>query len=72
VSDWEAELKADSLPWLLEPENLSVRDLALTYLLESPEHGPQVVEARSAIPRPKDVQAVFACQDPAGWWDAPG
>jgi hypothetical protein len=71
MNDWEAQLKADSLPWLLEPENPAVRYLSLTHLLDPPEDGPQVVKPRSAIPRSKDVQAVFARQDPAGWWDAP-
>jgi hypothetical protein len=71
VNDWEAQLKADSLPWLLEPENPSVRYLTLTHLLDRPEDDLQVAEARAAIPGSKDAQAIFARQDPAGWWDTP-
>jgi hypothetical protein len=60
-----------ALPWLLEEENPSVRHLALIHLLDRPEDDPQAVEARAAIPGSKDVQTIFARQDPAGWWDTP-
>jgi hypothetical protein len=33
MNDWKARLKADSLPWLLELENPSVRYWTLTDLL---------------------------------------
>ncbi len=61
--------KGDPIPWLLEEENPSVRYLTLTHLLDRPEDDLQVAEARAAIPGSKDVQAIFARQDPAGWWD---
>jgi hypothetical protein len=64
-------LKDDPIPWLLEEENPSVRYLALIHMLDRPEDDPQVAEARAAIPGSKDVRAIFARHDPAGWWDTP-
>lgn len=68
---WKTLLKGDPIPWLLEPENPSVRYLTLTHLLDRPQDDPQVAEAQAAIPDSKDVRAIFARQDPAGWWDTP-
>lgn len=67
----KASSEADPIPWLLEPENPSVRYLALTTLLDRSEEDPEVGAARAAIPGSQDVQAIFARQDPAGWWDTP-
>jgi len=69
--DWRDDLKADPTDWLLEPDNPSVRYFTLTDVLDRPADAPEVVEARAAIPDSKDVQAIFARQDPAGWWDRP-
>jgi hypothetical protein len=63
--------KGDPLPGLLEEENPSVQYFTLADLLDRPEDDSQVAEARAAIPYSKDVQAIFARQDPAGWWDMP-
>jgi hypothetical protein len=60
-----------ALPWLLEEENPLVRYFTLTQLLGGAEDDRQVAEARAAIPKSKDVQAIFARQDPDGWWDTP-
>jgi len=64
-------LKGDPFPWLLEEENPSARYFTLTQLLDHAQDDPQVAEARAAIRYSKDVQAIFARQDPAGWWDTP-
>ena len=69
MDKWKSMLKADPTDWLLEPDNPSVRYWTLTDLLDRPEDDPQVAEAKAAIPGSKDVQAIFARQDPAGWWD---
>jgi hypothetical protein len=60
-----------ALPWLLEEENPSVRYFTLTHLLACSENDLQVAEARAAISNSKDIQAIFARQDPTGWWDTP-
>ncbi|MGA9351338.1 MAG: hypothetical protein WBW48_21375 [Anaerolineae bacterium] len=71
MANWKDLLKADPTDWLLELDNSSVRYFTLTDILERPTGSPEVSEARAAIPGSKDVQAIFARQDPTGWWDTP-
>jgi hypothetical protein len=54
--------------WLLEPEQPSVRYLALTQLLGRKESDAEVREARDQIPRRGWAAEVLARRDPAGWW----
>ncbi len=63
---------ADPLPWLLEPQNPSARYLALTHLLDYPADDPEVVEARSEIPRWGPARAILDSQWPDGYWMRPG
>ncbi len=70
MSDWKSVLKADPIPWLLEPENPSVRYFTLTDLLERPKDDPQVVTAKRAIPTSKVVARIFSKQDVAGFWES--
>ena len=67
---WRQRLKADPLPWLMEPDNPSARYLALTELIDRPAHHPDVINARTAIPRANPVYSILAAQfagvDPAG------
>jgi hypothetical protein len=62
-------VSTEVIPWLLEPKNSSVRYWTLTDILGLSANDPQVAEARAAIPNTKDVLAIFARQDPGGWWD---
>ena len=71
MNDWKSVLKADPIPWLLEPENPSVRYFTLTDLLECPKDDPQVVIAKRAIPTSRVVAKIFARQNPAGFWESP-
>ena len=64
-------MSTDIIQWLLEPENPSVRYWTLMDILGRPKDDPEVAEARAAIPTSKYGQAIFAQQDPAGWWDTP-
>ncbi len=59
------------IPWLLEPDNPSVRYLTLRHLLERAEDNPEVKAARAAIPRARIVERIFARQDPVGCWGDP-
>jgi len=65
---WRDALRGDPLPWLLEPENPSVRYWTLTDLLDRPAVDPEVVEARAAIAQQPLVQELFARQHPEGHW----
>ncbi len=61
-------LKGDALPWLLDPENPSVRYWTLIDLLERPASDPEVQEARTAIAKQPLVKELFALQHPEGYW----
>jgi len=65
---WEARLKADPIPSLLEPENPSVRYWTLIDLLDRPGDDPEVREAKAAIAQGPLVQNIFARQHPDGHW----
>jgi hypothetical protein len=57
-----------ALPWLLEPENPSVRYWTLRDLLDRPADDPEVGAAKAAIPTYPPVAALLATQKPAGYW----
>ena len=68
MNDWKAYLKGDPLPWLLEPENPSVRYWALTDLLDLPDEDLQVRKARDAIGQQPLVRELLTRQQPEGHW----
>jgi len=65
---WEEVIKANPIPWLLEPDNPSVRYFALTDLLGRPADDPEVREARMAILDSSVVRAIIQAQRPDGGW----
>jgi hypothetical protein len=65
---WKQHLKGDPMPWLLEPDNPSVRYFALTDLLDRPADDPEVTAARHAIMAWPLVQLVLRRQRPDGRW----
>jgi hypothetical protein len=71
---WRELLRADPLPWLVEPDEAqpAVRYFALRDLLGRGEGEAEVREARAAIMRTGPVPAILAAQDPAGYWVKPG
>jgi len=56
------------LEWLLEPNQPSVRYLALLRLAGKKESDPEVREAKSRIPAEGWVGEILRRRDPAGWW----
>jgi hypothetical protein len=56
------------LDWLLEPDQPSVRYLALTQLLGRSETDSDVRDAKARIPSAGWVAEILARRDPAGWW----
>lgn len=64
----QRELNGDPLPWLLEPENPSVRYWTLRDILGLPADDAALLEARAAILRQPLVQEIFALQHPEGYW----
>ena len=69
---WRAKLNADPLPWLLEPDNPSVRHFALRDLLDRPETDAELRAARTAIMDSEPVRAILAARHPDGYWVKPG
>ncbi|MBI5494509.1 MAG: nitrogen fixation protein NifH [Deltaproteobacteria bacterium] len=66
-----AALHADPTPWLLEPDNPSVRYLALRDLLDRPAKDRELQEARRQIMRSGAVPAILAQQAQEGAWEKP-
>ena len=69
---WRAKLSADPLPWLLEPDNPSVRYFALRDLLDRPDTDAELRTARAAIVDSEPVRAILAARHPDGYWVRPG
>lgn len=71
---WTDQLKADPLPWLLEPDpdNPSVRYFALRELLDRPADDAEVRRAGAAIMQTGPVPAILDAQYPDGCWIKPG
>jgi hypothetical protein len=61
-------LNGDPLPWLLDPENPSVRYWTLVDILDRPANDPEVQEARAAIARQPLVMEIFSLQHAKGYW----
>ncbi len=57
-----------AVQWLLEEDQPAVRYLALTQLLDRPEHDPEVQSAREMIPKMGWAADILADQKPGGWW----
>jgi hypothetical protein len=69
---WQDQLNADSLSWLLAPENPGVRYLALRDLLDLPADDPQVIEAQAAAHTSGPIAAILGAMHPDGYWVKPG
>ncbi len=67
-----AALSGDPLPWLLEPEDPSVRYFALRDLLGRGEHDPEVQAARATIMESEPIRTILANRHPDGYWVKPG
>jgi hypothetical protein len=71
---WKIKLKADPLPWLLEPDetNPGVRYFALRDLLDRPDDDPELIAAQAAVMRTGPVPTILEAQEPEGYWVKPG
>lgn len=65
---WKIKLRADPLPWLLEPDNPSVRYFTLTELLKLPESDADVLEAKELIMSHGTIPRTLNKQTPKGNW----
>jgi hypothetical protein len=67
-TSWTGALKNDPIPWLLEPENPSVRYWTLLDILDRSADDPEVRTVRAAIPTFPTVAELLAAQKPDGYW----
>jgi len=65
---WKNQLRKDSVPWLLEPENPGVRYLALRDLLEIPADDPKLKSARQSAHKEGPIAKILSNMDEAGYW----
>jgi len=74
MADRRSRLKADPLPWLLEPDeaNPGVRLFALRDLLGRPGSDPEVIAAQAQVMRTGPVPLILDAQYPEGYWVKPG
>jgi hypothetical protein len=68
MQNWRQYLNDDTLYWLLEPGNPSVRYWTLTDILDWSVSDPKVQEARVAVVRQPFVKELFALQHAEGHW----
>ena len=72
MTGWRSVLRADPLPWLLEPSAPGVRHLALRQIEGCGADEPEVVAARNAAMAVRPISAILAAQHPDGYWEKPG
>ena len=68
MQNWKNRLNGDPLPWLLDPEDPSVRYWTLIDILDRPNNDPEVQEVRAAIAQQPLVKELFSLQHPEGYW----
>jgi hypothetical protein len=71
MGNWTSYLRGDPTDWLLEPDNPSVRYLALTELLGVPVADPEARAAKAAIMETGVLPQILAKQEEVGFWDRP-
>jgi hypothetical protein len=70
--NWKKQLNGDTLSWLLEPENLGVRYLALRDLLDKAQDDPELKVARQEAHTQGPIAKVLDTMQPEGYWAKPG
>ena len=69
---WKNQLRADSVPWLLEPEDPGVRYLALRDLLRFPPDDRELKSARKAAHKEGPIAEILFHMNSEGFWVKPG
>jgi len=72
INGWQARLRADPLPWLLDPSTPAVRHLALRQLVGRGADDLEVAAARRAAMAADPIASMLAAQQPDGYWEKPG
>lgn len=72
MGNWKSKLNGDPIPWLLEPDNPSVRYFTLRDLLGKNGNDREVRAARAAIMQSAPIKKILAAQKGEGYWSKPG
>ena len=65
---WKNQLRNDSVPWLLEPENPGVHYLALRDLFDLPSDDRELKSARKVAHKEGPIAEVLSQMDKEGYW----
>jgi hypothetical protein len=68
MDDWKTILKGDSIDWLLEASNPSVRYFTLSEILDKPENDSEVKIAKKEIMKSGVVPKILIKQNNRGYW----
>ena len=71
MNDYRSILNADSIEWLLEKDNPSVKYFTLRDILERPDGDNELEEARRDIMKTGLVPVILAKQEEGGYWEDP-
>jgi hypothetical protein len=71
MRNWESIIKSNTLDWLLEKNNPSVRYFTLIDILDCPKTDSEVVEAKNDIMEGKLVSDILSKQEGHGYWEKP-
>ena len=70
--DWQNQLNADPLPWLLDSPDPSVRYCTLRDLLDLPPHDPELQAAHRQAHAQGPIAAILDAMHSDGYWVEPG
>ena len=68
MTNWKDFVKEDTLNWLLEDENPSVKYFTLVDLLKKPSNDSEVIDAKNNIMKIGVVPKILSKQNPGGYW----
>ena len=66
---WKFYLKNDTLNWLLEDNNPSVRYFTLTDLIDKNKNSSEVIKVKSEIMTQGPVPEILSKQKAGGYWE---
>ncbi len=69
---WQQQLKGDSVSWLLEAAEPSIRYMVLRDLLDHPASDPDLLAARKEMYQKSLVTNILDHMNPEGWWGKEG
>lgn len=69
MKNWKSYIKEDTIHWLLEDSNPSVRYMTLSELLEKSTHNPELIQAKQEILQKGIIPLILSKQKEGGYWE---